>query len=258
MGHPLPSPADAAHQDLFATSPLRVALMIVLVISGGLWIDARFGWPGQCVAIAWTFLVFAWLFWRSTPVERRVLVLCTIISGIGEVFLSLVWGLYDYQFHNVPLFVPPGHALLMTLGLITIRAMPRLAPVAIAMVAIGWGIHAWGADIDRFGVVLCGMFLVALTFGKARMLYATMFVLALVMELYGTALGNWRWADTAPWLGLSQSNPPYSAGAFYAVLDLLVLNALTLWQRVTPASDGKTQASARLSSHFEPERRADP
>ena len=52
-----------------------------------------------------------------------MLVLCTLIAGFGEIILSLVWGLYDYQFSNLPLFVPPGHALLMTLGLITSRIL---------------------------------------------------------------------------------------------------------------------------------------
>ncbi|MBL8519940.1 MAG: hypothetical protein JNK75_04645 [Betaproteobacteria bacterium] len=250
--------SDPAHHGLFATAPRHVALVIVLVITGGLWIDARFGWPGQCATIVWTFLVFAWLYRRSSATERRVLVLCTIISGIGEVFLSLVWGLYDYQFHNVPLFVPPGHALLMTLGLITIRIVPRWCVGLVVVAAIGWGVHAWTANSDRFGVVLCALFFIAVTFGKARVLYATMFVLALIMELYGTALGNWRWLDIAPWTNLTQANPPFSAGAFYGVLDLLVLNALALWQRRTPARAIQTQAPAGVPGPFQPERRAEP
>jgi hypothetical protein len=53
-----------------------------------------------------------------------------------------------------------------------------------------------------------------------------MFVLALIMELYGTALGNWVWAANAPWINLSAANPPFSAGAFYCALDLLVLAIL--------------------------------
>ena len=56
-----------------------------------------------------------------------------------------------------------------------------------------------------------------------------MFVLALMMELYGTALGNWVWAAEAPGLGLTAANPPFSAGAFYCLLDLLVLLALKAW-----------------------------
>jgi hypothetical protein len=222
------------HRTLFLNEPARVAAVIVALIAGGLWIDARFGWPGQYAAVAATIAVFGWLYRRSTRVERRLLVLCTVIAGMGEVVLSLVWGLYDYQFHNVPLFVPPGHALLMTLGLIVTRHIPlRISGWWVGIVvagAIGWGGHAWITDMDRFGTVLCGLFLLCAAFGRARALYATMFVLALTMELYGTALGNWRWAASAPGLGLSQFNPPFSAGAFYGVLDLIVLNALRLWR----------------------------
>jgi hypothetical protein len=44
------------------------------------------------------------------------------------------------------------------------------------------------------------------------------------MELYGTWLGNWRWGGDVPWLGLATTNPPLAAGAFYCVLDLMVVS----------------------------------
>jgi hypothetical protein len=49
------------------------------------------------------------------------------------------------------------------------------------------------------------------------------------MELYGTALGNWTWVNSTPGLGISAANPPYSAGALYCLLDLLVLGAMKLF-----------------------------
>ncbi len=214
-------------QHLPARTRLLAAGNIVGVIGGGLALDATLGWPGQIAAIAWTLAVFAWLYRLGTTQEKRLLVLCTLISAVGEVFLSLVWGLYDYQFHNVPLFVPPGHALLMTLGLLTAPRVSRLAVTAISLGATTWGAYAWVAGFDRFGTVLFGIFAFCMIVGRARALYAAMFVLALTMELYGTALGNWAWAAEAPWLHLSQYNPPFSAGAFYCMLDLLVLAALT-------------------------------
>lgn len=235
-----PQRIDAAHNHLFQNAPHRVAGVIIAIITGGLWVDARFGWPGQVATIACTFMVFGWLYRRSNITERRLLILCTVISGIGEVFLSLVWGLYDYQFHNVPLFVPPGHALLMTLGLIlTHHIAQRFAGWWVGAIAVGaiiWGTYAGITNIDRFGTLLCGLFLLCTAFGRARSLYATMFLLALAMELYGTALGNWRWLEVAPWVGLTQSNPPYSAGAFYGALDLLVLSSLAAWQRLFPSN----------------------
>ena len=78
-------------------------------------------------------------------------------------------------------------------------------------------------DADSFGALLFALFLVCLRFGRARKLYAVMFVLALAMELYGTWLGNWTWLRAVPWLGLSTLNPPLAAGVFYCLLDLLVV-----------------------------------
>ena len=45
----------------------------------------------------------------SPPSERRQVWLCVVVATGFEIFGSLVWGLYRYQFHNLPLYVPPGH-----------------------------------------------------------------------------------------------------------------------------------------------------
>lgn len=209
-----------------------IAVHIVAVITGGLAMDAAFGWPGQIAAIIWTFCVWGWLYKIGGVVERRALILCTAIAGFGEVVLSLVWGIYDYQFHNVPLFVPPGHALLMTLGLLAARHIKLSVAIGMSVLACAWGIAAWVKGFDQFGALLFLIFAFCMIVSRARTLYATMFVLALIMELYGTALGNWVWLANVPGLDITASNPPFSAGAFYCLLDLLVLAALRGWARV--------------------------
>jgi hypothetical protein len=241
-----------------ANTRLWIALNIVALITIGLWLDARFGWTGQHIATAWTLVVWAWIYRRGQQAERRVLVLATVISGVGEVFLSLVWGLYDYQFRNVPLFVPLGHALLMTLGILVareLRARLALAQCFVAVVSLcacAWALYVWQTNLDRFGVVLFGLFVVCIAVGLARTLYAVMFVLALSMELYGTALGNWTWEPTAPWVHLSAMNPPFSAGAFYCALDLIVLGALQVWSR------GRSPRPVLISTpHLEQNEKAD-
>ena len=211
---------------LSARQRLLAMFNIVAVITGGLALDAWLGWPGQIAAIIWTLAVFAGLYWQGGVTERRVLVLCTLIAGLGEVILSLGWGLYDYQFHNVPLFVPPGHALLMTLGLLICRHVRANVAWAVLVLASAWACYAWVQNSDRFGVALFMVYVGCVVFSRARALYATMFVLALVMELYGTALGNWVWLANTPGLNLTAANPPFSAGALYCLLDLLVLAAL--------------------------------
>ena len=124
---------------------------------------------------------------------------------------------------NIPLFVPPGHALLFTLGaLLAARGRDWIVwfvPVAAAPFVFALALF----DADSFGALLFAVFVVCLRFGRARKLYAVMFVLALAMELYGTWLGNWTWSRVVPWLGLSTLNPPLAAGVFYCLLDLLVV-----------------------------------
>lgn len=219
------------HLTLWHNAPRTVPLNIIAVITGGLALDSAFGWPGQIAAIIWTFAVFIWLYRLGGAEEKRVLVSCTLIAGTGELFLSLVWGLYDYQFLNVPLFVPPGHALLMTLGLVFARRLSNAGMWAISLAATAWAVYAWVAGFDRFGVVLFGIYALCMFTSGARTLYATMFVAALTMELYGTALGNWAWRPVAPWTDLTSSNPPFSAGAFYCLLDLLVLAVMRGWAK---------------------------
>lgn len=218
-----------------ARTRVFIAFNIIAVIGGGLAIDAAFKWPSQIVAVIWTFLVWTWLYKIAGTEERRVLIMATAIAIAGEIFLSQVWGLYDYQFYNVPLFVPPGHALLLTLGILVSRYVNVRAAWVIAAVACAWAVYTWHVGSDRFGTALCAMFIVCMFVGRAKSRYATMFVLALLMEIYGTALGNWTWRANAPWLNLSAANPPFSAGAFYALLDFLVLAMLKAWpMRVPP------------------------
>jgi hypothetical protein len=219
-----------------------IALHIVAVIIGGLALDVSFGWAGQHIATAWTVAVWSWLYWQGGRSARQLLIWCTLIAGAGELVLSLVWGLYDYQFGNIPLFVPPGHALLMTLGLLVSVRLPVRAAWLFAFAAFCWAIAAWIGGFDRFGTALFAVFAFCMFTGRAKPLYATMFVLALAMELYGTALGNWSWRALAPGTSLTAANPPFSAGAFYCLLDLLVLAILRIPAR--NAGDVNTPPSA--------------
>ena len=64
--------------------------------------------------------------------------------------------------------------------------------------------------------------LVFTKFGPQPRLYASMAWAALAMEIVGTQLGNWTWANEVPWTGLTAWNPPLLVGAFYCFGDLLV------------------------------------
>ena len=221
--------------------------LIVATIAGGLLLDYHWAAYGQAVVnfFAWAVAFGLWL--RAAPRVRAALLACVIFATAGEVFLSLVWGLYEYRLRNIPLFVPPGHVLLYFLGTqIAARLPPRsewwiAAAAAPLVMALAWN------GRDTLGPVLYALFVVCMLASPSRRLYATMFVLSATMEIYGTWIGNWRWSAQVPYLGLTAMNPPLAAGAFYCVLDLLVVTATrnAAGGKVSPARWPLAAATAR-------------
>lgn len=202
--------------------PRALACLIVAILAIGLAVDRLAGMPGQIAVglVVWATLTALAL--RLPPDLGRRLVACAWISGLGELVASLGWGLYDYQFGNVPLFVPPGHALLYLLGLIVAPSvsarfsrglLAALVPVVLVLAVTG---------LDLLSLPLFILLALFILRGRHHALYAVMFLLALLLELYGTALGNWAWRPVAPGTGLSTLNPPLAAGVFYCGLDWLV------------------------------------
>lgn len=221
------------------------AALICAVIVLGLAFDQYVPFWGQTLTSAgvWALLLY-WI--HVAPREQRLtLIACVAYATAGECFLSLVWGLYDYRLGNIPAFVPPGHALLFMLGaIITARVGDWIvwfvplaaAPFVILLALIG---------ADTFGVVMFALLLVCMALSRARKLYAVMFVLALAMEIYGTALGNWSWRPLVPWLEMATINPPLTAGVFYCVLDMLVVTTVArlMKHRQLPATALSPQKS---------------
>ena len=95
-------------------------------------------------------------------------------------------------------------------------AMPILFPF-IPMVAYG----VWEGT-DTSAIFLLALVILFTKFGPQPRLYASMAWAALAMEIVGTQLGNWTWANEVPWTGLTAWNPPLLVGAFYCLGDLLV------------------------------------
>jgi hypothetical protein len=197
--------------------------VIVFTFIIGLLIDQKIEFYGQTTTNVVAWLVFLSLLQRGNRVERLSLILCVLYATAGEVFLSLVWGLYEYRLSNVPLFVPPGHALLFTLGVFLAPKVPNWFVKVVPVLTAFYMIAALISGVDTMGGILFLTFLICLIFGEAKKLYATMFMLSMLLEIYGTTLGNWTWHQDVPILELTTTNPPVSAGAFYCLLDLLVI-----------------------------------
>lgn len=219
----------------------RQALFIAILVPALLYTDTHSDILGQGLIglIAWSALL--WLMRTLAPQQRALLWACLLYATAGELFLSLYWGLYSYRLDNVPLYVPPGHVLLFLLGQYLSRHMPADMPWAILAAFGGLVTAAASLGLDQLSVLLLLFFAASLFTRADRRLMGTMFLLALSLELTGTALGNWQWAAQVPLWEISTHNPPLASGAFYCLLDILVLISLPT------ATTAKTQAQDRYN-----------
>ena len=58
---------------------------------------------------------------------------------------------------------------------------------------------------------------------RNRAIYASVFLVVAALELYGTAIGTWRWAPSLPGLGISDGNPPSGVASGYVWFDVMAL-----------------------------------
>jgi hypothetical protein len=186
----------------------------------------------QQLALGVATALFLWYFARSTEVQARQIICCIIVATIGEVVLSIGWGLYSYRHAVIPFYVPPGHGLFYTLAAETARqqavrfraaSITRLvliAGTANAALSLFFRHDAWGA--------LWWLGAVALIYvSRNRLLLSACFVFTMILEWVGTAIGNWQWAAEVPFLKLHSANPPAGVGILYILLDLIVVAITT-------------------------------
>ena len=207
----------------------------IVALALGLWADIHVDLPGQFAIGAAVWGLLLGLIAQLPAPERRMYLACVAISTAGELFLTLIWGLYTYRLGNVPMFVPPGHALMLMLGLALARRMPEWGARAILGGAGAYAIIAAASGRDTLAVPLYLLLMVSVLSLPAHLrLFASSFVLTLTLELYGTTLGNWYWDREVPWVGLVTTNPPLIAGAFYVALHALVFGAMSLGRNRNP------------------------
>jgi hypothetical protein len=214
-------------------------------------LDRGASYPEQLALGVVTWLVLAAALWRA-PLERRLQALAVVcFATLGEVTGSLVWGVYTYRLHNLPLFIPPAHGLVYLTGLSLAAALHRRARELVALAAAGAA--AWGLlgltvlprrDVaGAFGVPLLLLFLWR---GRNRAVYAGVFVVVACLELYGTAIGTWRWAAHLPGTGISDGNPPSGVASGYVWFDVMALLVAPMSYSLVRSLSGRNRAHATI------------
>ena len=191
-------------------------------------VDTQVDLSGQLVlgALTWIALLVAA---RPLPVERRAQVAVVICAAtLAELTGSILWGVYSYRLHNLPTFVPPAHGLVFMAGLSLSEALRRHARAlvaAAAAIASAWGILGLTVlpRTDAAGALGVPLLLAFLWRSRARTAYAGVFLVVAALELYGTAIGTWRWAVAVPGLALPDGNPPSGVASGYVWFDVMAL-----------------------------------
>ena len=171
-------------------------------------------------------------------------------ATLAELTGSILWGVYSYRLHTLPAFVPPAHGLVFMAGLSLSEALRRHARtlvVAAAAIAATWGML--GLTVlprkDAAGALGVPLLLAFLWRSRARAAYAGVFVVVAALELYGTAIGTWRWAEHLPGTGIPDGNPPSGVASGYVWFDVM---ALLLAPRLPAAWRGVVR---RVDPHLE-------
>jgi hypothetical protein len=191
-------------------------------------VDTQVDLRGQLVLGALTWLALVGAAW-TLPRERRFQVAVVICAAtIAELTGSIVWGVYTYRLHNLPTFVPPAHGLVFIAGLSlsqALRAHTRPLVLAAAAIAATWGVLGLTLlpRTDTAGALGVPLLLVFLWRSRARAAYAGVFLVVAALELYGTAIGTWHWADRLPGVGIPDGNPPSGVASGYVWFDVMAL-----------------------------------
>jgi hypothetical protein len=201
-----------------AAGPAFLAALLAVDTQADLTAQAGLG------AVTWVVLVAA--IWRLPALLRAQTIGVVLFATVAEVTGSLVWGVYRYRLHNLPLFIPPAHGLVYLSGLAlasVVRARPLVGLAAAG--SIGWGIAGVTVlpRLDVAGAMCVPLLCVFLWRSRFRAGYAGVFVVVAGLELYGTSIGTWRWATELPGLGIAQGNPPSGVASGYVWFDVMAL-----------------------------------
>ena len=201
-----------------AAGPVFLALLLA--------VDTQASHPAQLALGALTWLVLLAAL-KPLPALARAQALGVVaFATVGEVTGSLVWGVYHYRLHNLPLFIPPAHGIVYLSGLALVGVVrPRLLVGVAAAGAAAWGLAGVTVlpRLDVAGALGVPLLCFFLWRSRARAAYAGVFLVVGALELYGTSIGTWRWAVAVPGLGVPDGNPPSGVASGYVFFDVMAL-----------------------------------
>jgi hypothetical protein len=185
---------------------------------------------GLAPQLVFSAITFTFLFASTcrSRVPRLQILAAILVATLGEMFLSLIWGLYWYKHFLIPLYVPPGHGIFYALAADTAgqEGIRRHESVIVPRILIAGTVLAvinLVARGDSWGFLWWAIVLMLIRSSRNRLMLSACFVYTMYLEWVGTAIGNWYWNPYVPFVGLHSANPPAGVGILYILLDMIVV-----------------------------------
>jgi hypothetical protein len=222
--------AGAGPADL-GLADVRLAGAVMAWIGAVLWLDRSGPMAEQVVLGVLTWGLLLGLLAREQPLVRAQTGVVVALATAVEYTFSPLLEVYTYRLETVPAYVPPGHGLVYLAALALGRSalfggLRRPLVAATAVAGGGWALYGvtLAERTDVLGAFWFACLLGFLAWGPSRMLYVGAFLVVSWLELLGTALATWAWAERDPVLGIvTQGNPPSGAAGGYGWFDLWAL-----------------------------------
>jgi len=219
--------------------PYVYNLFVLWLIPTALWLDSctRTIWQQDILGLL-SFLILVACSRYSSRIERRQVWIMVCVATCIEIWSSVIWGVYRYRFHNLPLFIPWGHGLVYLFALQAARtpfvlrhaeAFKRTAFTAATIWCL-FGLFVEPLVMGRLDVTGAIFYPIFAWFMRrpSAPVYAAAFFVTSYLEIIGTHLANWTWGVYAPVSHFPTGNPPSVIAAGYCIMDYTSLRLSAL------------------------------
>jgi hypothetical protein len=222
--------------------PYWLHAYVMVFTALGLFADSRVSslWQQDVLGVL-SFTVLFLVALKAPPALRVQVWICVCVATGYEVFGSLIWGIYHYRMHNVPLYVPAGHGIVYLFGLLAVQTPliqrhGRKVAYGVLGAATAWAVlgvtalPAFSGRIDVQGAMWLPYLAWFLLRSPRWPVFAAIFVIVAELEIFGTAFGDWYWVPYAPWTHIPSGNPPSVVAGGYCIIDATVLGLMWVYR----------------------------
>lgn len=202
-------------------SPITVAFFKAFLFSifpcslffDSTWMSHYFDF-GQTITNYIMLCIYCSFLWIAKPKLFKLILLMTICSFNAEILGTHILSLYQYRLHNIPFYVPIGHAVLYACVYFLATdpwiwhhhaTIEKLLKKGIFLVVF----LSWIFLNDTAGLITYALFIIMLSYRPKPLFYLLMFSAVYGVEVLGSL--NFAWT----WYGLLENHPNYPSTYFF-------------------------------------------